>query len=72
MRMQRFVLAALTLWATAATAAGQQFRREIEPGSRIEQLRFEHAYGPGAPAAADLDIPELRGRVVILEYWATW
>ena len=47
-RLLALGLTALTL---APAAAGQRPPREIKPGSRIEQLTFEHAYGPGAPAA---------------------
>ena len=73
MNLSRLTALGVALLATATVATGQRPPREIEPGSRIETLAFEHVYGAGAPErASDVSIPELRGRVLILEYWATW
>ena len=45
---------------------------EIAPGDPVPAIQFEHAYGKGAPKAAEITLAERRGRVLILEFWATW
>lgn len=72
MSVTRILLSALALLIMTSFAAGQRRQREIKPGSPIKSLAFEHAFGTNAPDASQVSIPELRGRVLILEYWATW
>ncbi len=41
-----------------------------QPGSAAPQLHFDHVLQ--GPPAAQLTWPSLRGKVVVLEFWATW
>lgn len=66
-------LATLALGLLAHEACAQRTRPPLPTkiGSTIRDLQFEHAYGK-IKKPERISMAELRGRVVVLEYWATW
>ncbi len=56
----------------SASGLAQVEEHPVKVGSPISELEFEYAFGAGAPDAKAITMEELRGKVVVLEYWATW
>ena len=62
--MKTHVLAALTAMLLSAFSHAQEL------GKPAPEIALEHAFQ--GPEAAKITLEELRGKVVVLDYWATW